>query len=193
MGTFAEAWQPSPLPAQRHRRSIYALRLRGQADPFLEVFDAPTPDHSCEGRATSTVAPQVFTLFNSQASHDRALAFAARLKREPGSREQIVARAFTLAFGRAPTAGEARSSLRHWDAMTARQRALAPTKIEPPRQVVREAVEENTGEKFTFVERLAVYDDFVPDLKPADVDADTRGLADLCLVLLNTNEFAYVY
>src|SRR6056297_2185651 len=27
MGTFAAAWQPDPLPQDRHRRSIYACRL----------------------------------------------------------------------------------------------------------------------------------------------------------------------
>jgi hypothetical protein len=59
--------------------------------------------------------------------------------------------------------------------------------------VRREAVEENTGEKFTFEEKLTVYENFVPDLKPADVDASTRALADACLVLFNANEFAYVY
>ncbi len=31
MGTFASAWQPSPKPADRHRRSIYALKIRGSA------------------------------------------------------------------------------------------------------------------------------------------------------------------
>jgi hypothetical protein len=33
----------------------------------------------------------------------------------------------------------------------------------------------------------------VPDKKMTDVDADTRGLAEVCLVLLNSNEFAFVY
>jgi hypothetical protein len=77
--------------------------------------------------------------------------------------------------------------------MTARQRRLTPAKATYPREVVREAVEENTGEKFTFVERLHAYADFIPDLNPADMDAETRGLADVCLVLFNANEFLYVY
>ncbi|HAV63204.1 MAG TPA: hypothetical protein DCY13_12670, partial [Verrucomicrobiales bacterium] len=55
MGTFAEAWQPNPLPGQRHRRSIYALKIRGLADPFMEVFNQPSPDLSCEAREASTV------------------------------------------------------------------------------------------------------------------------------------------
>src|SRR5690606_28987827 len=43
MGTFAAAWVPNPKPEQRHRRSLYALKLRGQADPMLEIFNAPGP------------------------------------------------------------------------------------------------------------------------------------------------------
>ena len=61
------------------------------------------------------------------------------------------------------------------------------------REVVREAVEENTGEKFTFVEPLEVAADFVPDLHLSDVPVATRGLAELCLVLFNSNELSYVY
>jgi hypothetical protein len=30
-------------------------------------------------------------------------------------------------------------------------------------------------------------------LQPHEVDAATRGLADVCLALLNSNEFMYVY
>jgi hypothetical protein len=33
--------------------------------------------------------------------------------------------------------------------------------------------------------------EFVPDLAPTDVDERTRALADLCLVLFNSNEFAH--
>src|SRR5690606_27205024 len=29
MGAFAAAWTPNPRPEQRHRRSLYALKLRG--------------------------------------------------------------------------------------------------------------------------------------------------------------------
>jgi hypothetical protein len=63
----------------------------------------------------------------------------------------------------------------------------------PPLTVERQAVEENTGEKFSFTENLYAYEDFVPDLQPQDVDAITRALADICLVVFNSNEFAYLY
>jgi hypothetical protein len=193
MGTFAEAWQPSPLPAQRHRRTLYALKIRGQPDPFMEVFNAPSPDLSCEARDASTVTPQAFSLFNSEATLARATAWAARLARETSTREQTIARAYGLAFGRAPNAAETKASLAHWETMTARHRTLAIAKPAVVREVLREAVEENTGTKFTFKEPLEVAADFVPDLHVSELPPETRGLAELCLVLLNTNEFAYVY
>jgi len=193
MGTFAEAWQPSPLPAQRHRRSIYALKIRGQLDPFMEVFNGPSPDLSCEARDASTVTPQVFALFNSEATLDRSLALATRAQRETQSREAAIARLFQLAYGRAPDSEELALCLDHWTAMTVKQRTLTFARPAHPREVLREAVEENTGEKFTFLEPLEVAADFVSDLKSVDASPETRALADVCLVLLNANEFAYVY
>jgi hypothetical protein len=77
--------------------------------------------------------------------------------------------------------------------MQAHLSTATPEKPKPPLEVRREAVEENTGEKFSFQEKLPAYADFVPDLQPSDCDARTRALAEVCLVLLNSNEFAYVY
>ena len=193
MGTFAEAWQPNPLPEQRHRRSLYALKIRGQLDPFMEVFNSPSPDLSCEARDASTVTPQVFSLFNSEASLDRALALAARIRKETTSDAAALTRAFQLAYGRAPRAEELTLTRQHLATMTARHRTLSFPQFEIPRSVLREAVEENTGEKFTFTEPLEVAADFVPDLKPHAASPEVRALADVCLVLLNSNEFAYVY
>jgi mono/diheme cytochrome c family protein len=193
MGTFAEAWQPNPKPEQRNRRSIYALRIRGQLDPFMDVFNSPSPDLSCEARNASTVTPQVFALFNSQASSARALALATRALREATGREAAIARAFALVFDRAPRAEETRACVAHWDAMTERHRHLTFTSKRLPGEVVREAAEENTGEKFKFNEPLESAAEFVPDLQFSDVSPETRGLAEVCLVLFNSNEFAYVY
>jgi hypothetical protein len=192
MGTFASAWVPNPKPEQRHRRSLYALKLRGLTDPMLEVFNAPAPDFSCERREASTVTPQVFSLFNGQSTQSRALALAHRVLKEAPEDEQAIERLFAIVFSRGPSAEEKRGSLAHWrETIPLVQTAPAPAK--PPLEVRRDAVEENTGEKFSFSEKLHAYAEFVPDLQPADVDARTRALADVCLVLLNSNEFAYVY
>lgn len=193
MGTFAAAWVPNPRPEQRHRRTLYSLKLRGLIDPALEVFNTPALDFSCERRETSLVTPQVFTLFNSQASHSRALALAARVLQEEQSDEAVVAQLFQLLFGRPAKSTEVQVCLTHWSEMLQLQRELVWEPKRPPLEVRRDAIEENTGETFSFVEKLYSNADFVPDLQPSDCDARTRALADVCLALLNTNEFAYVY
>ena len=193
MGTYAPAWQPSPKPEQRNRRSIYALRLRGLRDPFMEVFDQPNPESSCEARTVATITPQVFTLLNGQETYDRALAFAARVLKETKSQPDAIRLAFRLAYNRNPADDELRDCLEHWEEMTT---SHAQTTFERPRfptEVEREAVEEMSGETFTFIEQLDVYKDYEPDLQWCDADARTRALAEVCLVLFNSNEFAYVY
>jgi hypothetical protein len=193
MGTFATAWTPNPRPEQRHRRSIYALKLRGLADPMMEVFNSPTPDFSCEFRDANTITPQVFALFNSNSSYNRSLAIASRVLRETATEEDAVQRCFALIFGRPATASEIHLCISHWHNMRQLQQKIIPTSAKPPTEILREAVEENTGERFTFSEKLYSNADFISDIQPVDCDPNTRALADVCLSLINTNEFAYVY
>ncbi len=207
MGTFASAWVPNPKPEQRHRRSIYVLKLRGLANPFMEVFNEPGPDFSCERRDASTVTPQVFSLFNSQDSAHRALALANRVQTYPMAQvdntfkttnkrlnpSEAIHRVFLVVFNREPSPEESAQCLAHWEKMTAKHQVSAAVKAKYPTEVLREAVEENTGEKFSFIEDLPANRDLISDLEAGDVDASTRGLADVCLVLLNSNEFVYVY
>ncbi|WP_206028467.1 PSD1 and planctomycete cytochrome C domain-containing protein [Thalassoroseus pseudoceratinae] len=194
MGTFASAWVPNPKPEQRHRRSIYALKLRGLVDPAMDVFNKPSADFSCERRDVSTVTPQVFALFNSQASYSRALALADRvLKQQHGSDREAIDRCFQLAFGRAASPEEQKFCVEHWRQMIERHREISIEFEGQPLEVQRNAIEENTGEKFSFQETLYANSEFVPDLTPKDCDLRTRALADVCLVLFNSNEFCYVY
>ncbi len=193
MGTFAAAWVPNPLPQQRHRRSLYVLKLRGLIDPMLNVFNLPSPDFSCERREASTVTPQVFSLFNGQNTSARALALANRVISESSNDREAVFRCYQLAYSREPTSQEVEEALTHWRELEKMLPEKAPRITTPPLKVIREAVEENTGEKFRFVENLYANADFVPDLQPADVDRHTRALADLCLVMMNSNEFVYLY
>ena len=205
MGTFAAAWTPNPLPQQRHRRSIYALKLRGLADPFLEVFNSPVPDFSCERREASTVTPQVFSLFNGHSVHSRSLALANRVLTELSEParsttadglspdEQAIQRCFELVLARTPNNEERLFCLAHLREIEMTLSDVAPAAPIPPLEIRRDAVEENTGESFSFSEKLYAHAEFVPDLQPADVDTHTRALADVCLVLLNSNEFVYVY
>lgn len=190
MGTFAAAWTPNPLPAERHRRSLYVLRLRGLPDPRMEILNQPGADFSCERREESVVAPQAFALFNGADAHARALALAARAAKDVGD-EEAVRRCFRAVLGREPAAGELADSLAHW---TKIRGLLGPAKdpSSPPVSVRRDAIEENTGTPFSFDELLPANAGFVPDLRPSRTDERARALADLCLVLFNSNEFAYV-
>jgi hypothetical protein len=198
MGTFAAAWTPNILPDQRNRRSLYVLRLRGLIDPLFQTFNAPSPDFSCERRENSSVTPQVFYLFNSQNSYDRALALAHRASMSAESESAdsdsaVIEACYVHCFGRSPTAKERQACLDHWQATLTSLPVDPPVRQQPPVQVVRNAIEENTGETFRFTERLYSNEHYVPDLQAADLSRRVRALGDVCLVLLNSHEFLYVY
>jgi hypothetical protein len=189
MGSVAPAYQPSPTPAERNRRTVYAFRVRGLPDPLLEVFNRPGADTACPVRDSTTVAPQAFALFNGQTPADRALSTAARLEKAAKTPRERVGLAFRLAYGRPPTAAETARCLAHLDTMTVLHEKNPPKPVRPPTKVTRAMVEEMTGEAFEWEEKLDVY---VEDLKPWDVGPATRALADVCLVLFNSNEFLYI-
>ena len=128
-----------------------------------------------------------------QDTHDRALALAARVLDETKTDRDAIERCFQLALSRPPTPKETDAFLSHWEAIEAALPEKGPRADLPPTELVREDVDEFTGEAMSFVEKLFSNEDFVPDLQPADVDRRTRALSDLCHVLLNTNEFIYVY
>ena len=195
MGSVAPAYQPSAKASQRNRRTIYAERIRTLRDPMLEVFNQPGPDTSCEARDSSTITPQAFTLLNSQNSHDRALSWASQLSNShPGDLTSQINAAFNAALARDASPEEIDSCKSHFARSLAYHQETEPQPVEPPVYVIRQMVEEMTGQSFYWVEDLDVYaGSYQPDLKPWDVTADVRALADVCLVLFNSNEFVYVY
>ena len=198
MGAFASAWVPNPEPEQRHRRSLYILKLRGVKHPMLEVFNAPAPDFSCERRESSTVTPQALNLFNSKNSYDRSLALAQRVWGESsgdaGNRDmRALRRMYELVLCREPQPEELDQALQSWRSVEASLPAEARPDSTVPLTASREAVEELSGERFMYDEVLYANQEFEPDLQPDDVDRHVRALGDICLVFLNTNEFVYVY
>ena len=191
--SLSPAYQPSRTPAERNRRTIYAYRVRGQADPFLETFNQPNPNDSCEARVAETVTPQVFTLLNSDVMSDRAIALALRAEKEFDTLHLQVKRAVQLAYGRVPDNVEWERLKQHVTKMRAYHAKHEPSAVEYPTAITRSLVEELTGQPFEYEEILPVFEDYVRDRKPADVSARTRALADLCLLLFNSNEFMYIY
>jgi mono/diheme cytochrome c family protein len=193
MSGVAPAYQPSPRPEDRHRRTLYAFRQRGLADPMLEVFNRPGPDLSCERRDTTTVTPQVFALFNGRDPNRRALAFARRLERAAPDTADRLRLAYELAFLRPASAAEIARAQSTFDTLLAAHRAKPIERVPLPTRVRRSMVGEMTGAVYEWDEHLDVFaDGFVPDLEPWDVGPETRALAGVCLVLFNANEFLHL-
>ena len=190
--SLAPAYQPSPTPQLRNRRTVYAYHVRGQADPFTEIFNQPGPNESCERRESAAVTPQVFTLLNSDLMTDRSIAFAQRIRRETKRLPDQIERAFQLALGRMPHDHERIRMKKYVRYMQAYHRERKPRPVEYPTFITRSLVEEFSGKPFQYKEILPVFENYQPDTKPSDVSAEVRALADLCLLLFNTNEFMYV-
>ena len=193
MGTFAPSYVPNPKPEQRNRRSIYIHNIRGHRLPFMETFNQPGSEVSCELRDQSNITPQVFALMNGQESHDRALALAIRLLKETLTDQEAIEQLYQLTFGREPSVEEIQLALNHWKQMKNVHQETEVTPVNYPTEVVREAVDENSGEPFSFTEKLFAYEDYIPDPQAHKADIETRALADVCLAVLNANEFIYVY
>ena len=77
--------------------------------------------------------------------------------------------------------------------MRAYHTGVKPEPASYPTKVTRSLVEEFSGKKFEYEEILPIFENYTPDPKAADVSADTRALADVCLLLLNSHEFVHVY
>jgi hypothetical protein len=191
--SIAPAYLPSPTPEERNRRTIYAYRVRGQADPFLELFNQPNPNDSCEERDAAAVTPQAFSLLNSDTVTDRSIAFALRVQREAPTREEQIARLFHLAFSRQASAQELQRLLRYVGEMEKYHAANPAAPVEYPTKITRSLVEEFSGRPFEYEEILPAFENYQADTKAADVSPETRALADVCILLFNSNEFIYVY
>ena len=193
MGSFAASYEPARTPEERNRRSVYAKKIRGLRNPFMEVFNQPSPDESCEARQASTVTPQVFSLFNGEDTLYRSIGTAIDLLEKNKSRKRVIQDLFMRAYGRKPDRQDVKLCLEHWEKMEERHATLEFPSRKFEKEVHRSAVEEMSGEEFSFTEVLFGFDDYVPDPGMADVNIETRALAELCLVVFNSNEFVYIY
>ena len=191
--SLAPAYQPSATPEQRNRRTIYAYRVRGMPDPFLELFNQPNPNDACEARTAASVTPQVFTLLNSSMMIDRSIAFARRLEQEHDDVASRIDAAFQLAFGRGASDAERERMVKFVEEMTSYHATKEPSAVEYPTKITRSLVEELSGKPFEYEEILPVFEHYEADLKPSDVSEETRALADFCLLVFNANEFVHVY
>ncbi|AWM39052.1 hypothetical protein GobsT_26780 [Gemmata obscuriglobus] len=160
-------WPVTPDVKQHTRRSVYLFNKRNVRQPLLEAFDQPDTLNSCAARPVSTFAPQALILMNSPFVHDQAKALALTLFEEAG-RDPVkqVEALYRRAVGRAPNATE---------------RSLAAEFLKEQADTVRERVRA----------KVPVGIDSAALPKGAEL-AQVRALADLCVVVFNTHEFAYI-
>jgi Protein of unknown function (DUF1553)/Protein of unknown function (DUF1549)/Planctomycete cytochrome C len=89
------------------RRTLYRAWARGGRSALLDAFDCPDPSTTAPRRAVTTTPLQALSLMNNALVLYLADELAARLEQEAGrAAERQVERAYRLAFGRAPDAGE---------------------------------------------------------------------------------------
>ena len=127
------------------------------ADPFLETFNQPNPNDSCEERDAAAVSPQAFTLMNSDVVTVRSIAFALRVEKEVTTLPEQVKRAIQLAYGRMPTSVEQEKMTEYVAEMQAYHAQVAPKNKSYPTQITRSLVEEFTGQPFEYEEILPVF------------------------------------
>lgn len=192
MGSIAPAYLPSAKKSERNRRSIYMFQQRSLIDPMVEVFNGPNLDISCERRDAATIPTQAFTLWNSQFSQDMALALAMRAGEGAASVTQQITRAFQLAFGRNPEAKELQLAIAHYNKQVKHHRSTPPAPRPKAKPVIHMLTSELTGEKFEFLQQ-GDPQPYEHNTHLSEVSPEARALADLALVLLNSNEFIYVY
>ncbi len=193
MGKVLPPYEPDPKRADRNRRSLYAIRIRNLGHPLMEVLNRPPTELSCERRDETTVVTQAFSLFHGEFSNERALALADQAVKNSPDLESQINHIFQQTLARKPTPTEYQRSLSHVREMLVHHKANPPKKTELPKEVTLTNVIEKTGESAYTKFKLTRMANYERDLQPWQVDAQTRALSELCLVLLNSSEFLHVY
>jgi hypothetical protein len=81
--TKGNGWRNNP-PEQTNRRSVYAVSRRSLQVPLFSEHDQADTDSPCPVRFTTIVPTQALGMINSDFVHQKAKAFATRLKRDAG-------------------------------------------------------------------------------------------------------------
>ena len=117
-----------------------------------------------------------------------------RLEKEAGTElESQIQLAAHLCWNRPMDSKELSQSIEYIHEMEVYHQSNPAQTQHYPTTVTRKMFEEMTGEAFEYTEELDVFRDYEADTKDADVGPTTRALADLAMVLFNTNEFLYVF
>ncbi len=95
-----------------NRRSVYLMTQRIRRHPFLGLFDGADPSSSTGGRMMTTVPTQALYFMNDPFVHACSRSLAARVAREPRTREAAISGVYRLLYSRLPTPIEVQESIR---------------------------------------------------------------------------------
>ena len=157
-----------PLKTEEFRKTIFVQWRRSRPLTVLDTFDLPKMEPNCERRNSSTVATQSLFLMNSKFIVQMAEHFAARVRLEVGTNSgEQVRHAWRIAFARSANDGEINEALVFLYDQTEQFKAKP-------------------------VETAPVTNRFDPKAKKVKRDAAELALANLCQLLLSSNEFLYI-
>ncbi len=159
-------WQVSPNEADHYRRSIYVFVRRNLHFPLFAAFDRPDGNASCARRSRSTTAPQSLVLLNSEFSLLAAEHLAAFvLAHAPPDLDSRIALLYRRALGRNPQPDEVGRCKQFFELQTQANRSEALPPLSPA---------------------------LLRALPRMVDDVEAVAFADLCLAIINLNEFIYV-
>jgi len=100
--------QHKPFKAvyDHNRRSVYLMNQRVMKHPYLGIFDGADTNASAALRSSTTTTLQALYFLNDSFFHEKAAAFAARVRSERSQDDDRIERAYRLAYGRPPTEAE---------------------------------------------------------------------------------------
>lgn len=158
-------WETTGNPFEHRRRSLYVFVRRNTPYPLLDTFDFPDTHESCSLRNRTTTAPQALSLLNGEEPAEWARAFAQRVLESAGidPADQLET-AYRLAYSRSPNPSEKDTA----STFFARHGEILAARAEVGAEIA------------------------VPATVPSGVtQGQAAALVDFCLMLLNSNEFAY--
>lgn len=159
-------WKTSPDVEDHYRRSIYVFARRNLRYPLFDAFDRPDANNSCPRRGNSTTAPQALLMLNSESSLKSAQELAGYIWDKVGSDSNSqITLLMRRALGRFPRDDE---QVQLMSFLNSQQTLLSA----------------NQRGKDQLLLPLS-------KTKIEDIYAGA-ALTDLCLAILNSNEFIYI-
>jgi hypothetical protein len=93
-----------------NKRSVYLMQQRIRRQPFLDLFDGADPNAVTGVRPVTTTALQALYTMNDPFFHEQADSLAVRVGMAYGNDAERLNYAFTLLYGRPPSADEVRDA-----------------------------------------------------------------------------------